>query len=71
MQFHIEMDSTKAQEWANDEDPKWADARELYESVQDSRAILEGINTHLTQHQATASHIYTTWLKTTPWAINL
>ena len=71
MQFHIEMDSVKANEWANDEDPKWADARELYESVQDSKAILEGINTHLTQHQATASHIYTTWLKTTPWAINL
>jgi GMP synthase-like glutamine amidotransferase len=64
MQFHIEMDSEKAQEWANDEDPKWASARAQYNTVQDSQAILEGINAHLSQHQATANHIYSTWLKT-------
>ena len=71
MQFHIEMDSAKAQEWANDEDPKWASARAQYNTVQDSQAILEGIEPHLTQHQATADHIYTTWLATTEWAENL
>lgn len=68
MQFHIEMDESKAHWWANDEDDKWAKARTLYESVQDRDAIIAGIEPHLTQHQKTADHIYTTWLKTTPWA---
>jgi len=63
MQFHIEMDATKAQEWAQDEDPKWAHARTQYDSVQDSAAILAGIETYLFQHQTTANHIYSTWLK--------
>lgn len=69
MQFHIEMDEEKARWWAADEDPKWAEARNLYESVQDSTAIIEGINPHLAQHQKTADHIYRTWLSTTEWAI--
>ena len=68
MQFHIEMDEAKAQEWANDEDPKWANARAQYDTVQDSTAILEGIKPHLDQHQATASRIYSTWLSSTVWA---
>lgn len=63
MQFHIEMDAEKAKEWAHDEDPKWAKARDEYDTVQDSKDILSGIQTHLTQHQATANHIYSTWLK--------
>ena len=63
MQFHIEMDATKAQEWAQDEDPKWAHARTQYESIQDSAAILAGIEKHLFCHQTTANHIYSTWLK--------
>jgi GMP synthase (glutamine-hydrolysing) len=67
MQFHIEMDAEKAEAWANDEDPKWAGARELYESVQDRTAILEGIKPNLTLHQATADCIYSTWLSTTIW----
>lgn len=71
MQFHIEMDADKAQEWARDEDPKWAQAREIYESVQDSAAILCGIDPWLSQHQATADHIYQTWLATTVWAQTL
>ena len=71
MQFHIEMDEVKAQEWANDEDPKWAAARAQYVTVQDSQAIVEGIQPHLAQHQATAHHVYQTWLKTTHWAQNL
>lgn len=71
MQFHIEMDDIKAQEWAHDEDPKWASARAQYDTVQDSVSILEGINTHLTQHQTTADHIYRTWLTPTSWANKL
>ena len=68
MQFHIEMDEIKAREWADDEDPKWAAARAQYVSVQDRDGILNGIEPHLTQHQATADHIYRTWLKTTDWS---
>jgi GMP synthase (glutamine-hydrolysing) len=67
MQFHIEMDEIKASEWAEDEDPKWAAARAQYVSVQDRDSIVNGIEPHLTQHQATADHIYRTWLKTTDW----
>ena len=68
MQFHIEMDEIKAREWAMDEDPKWAAARAQYVSVQDRDGILNGIEPNLSQHQATADHIYRTWLKTTDWA---
>ena len=69
MQFHIEMDATKAQEWANDEDPKWAAARAQYDTVQDSTDIVNGISQYLSQHQQTADHIYRTWLSTTEWKI--
>ena len=62
MQFHIEMDMTKAQAWALDEDPNWADARDKYSSVQSGQDILEGIDLYLIQHLATADHIYSTWL---------
>jgi len=68
MQFHIEMDDTKAREWAADEDPLWAEARAKYDTVQDSDAIVAGIGPHLAQHQRTADHIYRTWLSSTPWA---
>ena len=68
MQFHIEMDEVKAREWAEDEDPKWAAARAQYVSVQDRDSIVNGIEPNLAQHQATADHIYRTWLKTTNWA---
>jgi GMP synthase-like glutamine amidotransferase len=71
MQFHIEIDAKKAEEWAHDEDPKWADARKNYDTVQDSAAILAGIQLHLAQHQATADHIYCTWLTPTSWAEKL
>lgn len=67
MQFHIEMDEEKARWWASDEDPKWADARAKYSSVQDDKMILEGIARHMSQHQSTADHIYRTWLQTTAW----
>ena len=70
MQFHIEMDADKAQEWARDEDPRWAQAREQYDTVQDSAEILAGIDQHLTQHQAMADHIYRRWLSTTAWSSN-
>ena len=64
MQFHIEMDQAKAQEWAGDEDPHWSSARSLWPTVQTGQQILEGVETHLVRHQATAAHIYSTWLKT-------
>lgn len=69
MQFHIEMDEIKAREWASDEDPRWAEARDLYQTVQDSAAITAGIDLYLSQHQVTADHIYSHWLSTTPWTI--
>ena len=71
MQFHIEIDDDKARAWAADEDPKWAEARTQYASVQDSRAIVQGIEPNLTQHQATADHVYRTWLAPTIWCRNL
>ena len=71
MQYHIEMDEAKAQEWARDEDTVWADARKKYDSVQDSDTIIAGIEPNLLQHQRTADHIYRTWLGTTEWAQNL
>jgi GMP synthase (glutamine-hydrolysing) len=71
MQFHIEMDETKAREWARDEDTVWTDAREKYDTVQDSDTIIAGIESNLLQHQRTADHIYRTWLGTTEWAQNL
>ena len=64
MQFHIEMDQDKAQEWAGDEDPHWSVARSLWPTVQTGQQILEGIEPHLSRHQATAAHIYSTWLRT-------
>ena len=67
MQFHIEMDDHKAREWAADEDARWAQARGLYESVQDSDTILAGIDSYLAQHQRTADHIYRRWLSATEW----
>ena len=60
-----------ARAWADDEDPKWAAARVQYASVQDSQAIVEGIEPYLTQHQATADHVYRTWLGPTIWSRNL
>ena len=71
MQFHIEMDERKAQEWAADEDPKWTQALTEYNTVQDSKSILDGIGPHLAQHQATADHIYRAWISTTAWADRL
>ena len=68
MQFHIEMDERKAQEWARDEDPKWAQARAKHITVQDSAAILAGIEPYMAQHQATADYIYRAWISTTAWA---
>lgn len=68
MQFHIEMDAVKAQEWAADPDPQWAAARARYDTVQDSDAILAGIGPYLAQHQRTADHVYSQWLRGTEWA---
>lgn len=67
MQFHIEINEDKIDSWVNDDDPKWADARTRYNSVQDKITMLNGIPFHLAQHQATADRIYANWLKTTEW----
>lgn len=67
MQFHIEINEAKIDSWVHEDDPKWADARQQYDSVQDKINILNGIPFHLPQHQATADRIYTNWLKTTEW----
>ena len=68
MQFHIEMDAAKAQEWAaDDQDAKWAAAR-AYDTVQDAAGIIEGIGPYLPHHQAMADHIYGRWLSATCWA---
>ena len=69
MQFHIEINETKIDSWVNDDDPKWAQARQLYESVQDKITMLNGIPFHLSKHQATADNIYRNWLKTTEWTV--
>ena len=68
MQFHIEINENKIDSWVNDDDPKWADARTRYSSVQDKIDMLTGIPYHLAHHQATADRIYTNWLRTTDWA---
>ena len=71
MQFHIEMDEIKAQEWVSEDDPKWAAARAQYHTVQDSETILAGIEPYLARHQHTADHIYRCWLSPTPWGSKL
>jgi len=68
MQFHIEINEAKIDSWVHEDDPKWADARTRYDSVQNKIDMLTGIPFHLAQHQATADHIYTNWLRTTAWA---
>lgn len=68
MQFHIEINEAKINSWVHEDDPQWANARPLYESVQDKIGILSGIPYHLSKHQATADHIYANWLSTTEWA---
>ena len=69
MQFHIEINEAKIDSWVNDDDPKWTEARSLYESVQDKITMLNGIPYYLSKHQATADRIYTNWLKTTEWSV--
>ena len=69
MQFHIEINENKIDSWVNDDDPKWTEARSLYESVQDKITMLNGIPYHLERHQKTADRIYTNWLKTTEWNV--
>lgn len=68
MQFHIEINEAKIDSWVHDDDPKWATARQRYNSVQDKITMLNGIPYHLAQHQTMADRIYTNWLKTTEWA---
>ena len=69
MQFHIEINEAKIDSWVSEDDPKWSEARTLYESVQDKITMLNGIPYYLNKHQSTADSIYKNRLKTTPWAV--
>ena len=69
MQFHIEINEAKIDSWVHEDDPKWADARSRYNSVQDKIDMLNGIPFHLAQHQTTADCIYQKWLSTTEWSV--
>jgi len=71
MQFHIEIDADKAREWVDDNDPKWNEAQTKYSTVQTRETILQGIEPYLARHQATANHIYRTWLASTDWSLQL
>jgi len=67
MQFHIEINEAKIDSWVHDDDLKWAEARQQYDSVQDKISILGSIPYYLARHQATADRIYTNWLRPTEW----
>jgi len=68
MQFHIEIDEPKINNWVTEDDDKWAAARGLFESAQSRQTIINRTANHIEAHQRTASHIYTHWLSTTEWA---
>ena len=68
MQFHIEIDENKAIAWVQDEDPKWEEAINNYDTVQNKDQIIEGIDPYITKHKSTANSIYKNWLKTTEWS---
>ena len=70
MQFHIEIDENKTQQWVADPDPQW-DSVQHWESVQNREQILAGIEPHLPAHQAMARSIYTRWLRDTCWSRQL
>lgn len=69
MQFHIEIDESKIKNWVAEDDPKWAQARGLFESAQSRQTILDRTAQHIAAHQRTADHIYSHWLSTTEWAV--
>lgn len=70
MQFHIEINQPKIESWVSEDDPKWAQARSLFESAQSSQTILDRTAQYIAAHQRTADHIYQHWLSTTEWAAN-
>lgn len=71
MQFHIEVDEPKVRRWAADTCSDWADAQKYHATVQDAESIIGGVPLHLRLHQRTADHIYSRWLRPTPWGIKL
>ena len=70
MQFHIEINQTKIDNWVAEDDDKWMAARALFESAQSRQTILNRTADHIEKHRRTADHIYTHWLSTTAWAKN-
>ena len=71
MQFHIEINEVKIASWVAEDDPKWAQARTLFESAQSRQTILDRTAQHIESHNRTADHIYTHWLSTTEWATKI
>ena len=67
MQFHIEIDQRKIDNWVAEDDDKWAQARGLFESAQSRQTILDSTANYIVKHQRTADHIYSHWLSTTEW----
>ena len=68
MQFHIEINQRKVQEWVQDPDDQWAAVRQQHSTVQDRDDMLEDTDRHLAAHQRMADAIYRRWLSTTAWA---
>ena len=67
MQFHIEIDEDKLTRWVSEADDKWTAAQQVYKTVQGRIDMLAGLPYYLSQHQATADHVYKKWLSTTEW----
>lgn len=67
MQFHIEMDRSKAHWWTEESDAEW-EAAQVYESVQTADVIRSGLDQYLQRHQRTADAIYSRWLSTANWS---
>jgi GMP synthase-like glutamine amidotransferase len=67
MQFHIEIDREKVATWVNDDDAKWIESRQAYDTVQDAQTMVNEAEIYLQKHQQTADNIYKHWLSTTEW----
>ena len=67
MQFHIEIDREKVVSWVKDDDAKWTESRQTYDTVQDAQTMVNEAEIYLQKHQQTADNIYKHWLSTTEW----
>jgi GMP synthase-like glutamine amidotransferase len=63
MQFHIEIDHGRIEEWSLDQGPRYLDALAHHASVQTRAAMRAGEPEHLAAHQRLARRIYARWLQ--------